>query len=207
MRYTSLLALSSPEGESNYFSELLRLTNDDGSLFFQVVDCFQICERCQKLERSKAIQCTHIKNNAHWLSSSSIRKLKALYKNNPEDAMREFGGMVVSDYAPAFAKEEVARWFSRPRWVQDYCPPYIFITADPNGGGPSHFSIVSGFYNGLDCVVSYSCVSTVLFFLSLSLSHFMAYANSAFITKSRIHMTTLSILTGCFLRLSVIMRT
>lgn len=107
MKNTSLLMLSSPEGDSNYYSTLMNLMDEDHNPpqpFFNVINCFQICKKCLKLERVKQINCTHVKSTAHWLSSRKIKKLKQLYKASPEDAIREFGGVVVSDYLPALPK-------------------------------------------------------------------------------------------------------
>jgi hypothetical protein len=173
---TSLLCLSSPEGESkssvfifqsnlpninsigNYYSGLLNLTKTDGSPFFQVIQCAQICDKCKKLERVKQINCNHVKSTAHWLSSKKIRELKQLYKASPEDAIREFGGVVVSDYKPALVKEEIDRCFKMPMVETTAVPQYVFTACDPNGGGPSHMSIASGYFakNG-DFVVSEVC--------------------------------------------------
>lgn len=157
MKATSLLCLSSPEGDSNYYSGLMNLKKDNGDSFFNVINCFQICAKCLKLERVKQINCTHIKSTAHWLSSKKIRELKQLYKASPEDAIREFGGIVVSDYKPALRKDEIERFFKMPP-VETISPPsYIFTACDPNGGGPSHMSIASGYFSKLgDLVVSTS---------------------------------------------------
>jgi hypothetical protein len=149
MKNTSLLCLSSPEGDSNYYSGLMNLKKDNGESFFNVINCFQICEKCLKLERVKQINCTHVKSTAHWLSSKKIRELKTLYKVNPEDAIREFGGIVVSDYKPALRREEVDRCFSADPYITTCAPPYIFTACDPNGGGPSHMSIASGYFTKL----------------------------------------------------------
>jgi hypothetical protein len=134
----------------------MQLKKTNGEDFFHTINCFQICKKCQKLERVEQIKCTHVKSTAHWLSSKKIKELKQLYKASPEDAIREFGGVVVSDYKPALRKEEVARCFAAER-VRTTCPPqYVFTSCDPNGGGPSHMSIVSGYFNKLhEFVVSY----------------------------------------------------
>lgn len=146
---TSLIALSSPAGDTNYFSELIKFkkkgTND---LFFNVIECMQICKRCQKLDRVKQIECTHVRSTAHWLSSRKQRELKELYRTNPEDAIREFGGMVMSDSLPALRKEDVARFFQRPKCLANAPPPFIFTTCDPSAGTPkSHLAICSAYYN------------------------------------------------------------
>ncbi len=148
MARTSLLCLSSPEGDSNYFSELMNLKKDNGESFFHVINCFQICKSCRKLDRVKQIKCTHVKSTAHWLSKKKIGELKQLYKASPEDAIREFGGIVVSDYKPALRKEEVEACFAAPRVQTDTAPSMIFTCADPSGAGPSHMAIASGYFNG-----------------------------------------------------------
>lgn len=147
MTKTSLICLSSPEGDSNYFSGLMNLKRDNGDSFFNVINCFQICARCMKLDRVKAIQCKHIKSTAHWLSSAKTRELKLLYKASPEDAMREFGGIVVSDGKPALPKVEIEKCFASERIMTETAPPFIFTAVDPSGGGPSHMSICSAYFS------------------------------------------------------------
>lgn len=100
-----------------------------------------------KLDRVKAIQCKHIKSTAHWLSSAKTRELKLLYKASPEDAMREFGGIVVSDGKPALSKAEIEKCFAASRVFTETAPPFIFTACDPNGGGPSHMSICSAYFS------------------------------------------------------------
>lgn len=146
MQNTALIALSSPEGGGNYFSTLLELTKPDGSPFFQVVDCFRICTACLKLERVKAIECKHIADTPHWLSGKKIAELKTLYKSNPEDALREFGGISVSNHKPALNKDDVNRMFAGPAFVCQHTPQLIFTTCDPNGGGPSQMSLASAYF-------------------------------------------------------------
>jgi hypothetical protein len=158
MKNTALLALSSPEGDSNYYSQLMTLEDPKtGRSFFKVVDCVMICKRCQQLPREKQIDCNHVPQTAHWLSSRKIETLKLLYKASPEVAMREFGGIVVSDYLPCFRKEEIAWAFTDPLVYTESIPAHVFICCDPNGGGPSHMAIASGYYNKMgDLVVSSS---------------------------------------------------
>ncbi len=148
MKNTCLLCLSSPEGDSNYYSALLNLKREGSNeSFFNVIECFQICKACQQLDRVTQIKCTHVKSTAHWLSSRKIQELKTLYKASPEDAIREFGGIVVSDYLPALPKEGIHKTFALPRYIPLAPPPYVFTTCDPSGGGPSMLSIASAYFN------------------------------------------------------------
>jgi hypothetical protein len=147
MKNTALLCLSSPADDSNYYSSLMGLKKANGDDFFNVVNCFQICEPCRKLPREKQIYCTHVKSTTPWLSQRKINDLKALYKNSPEDAIREFGGLVMSDHLPALRKEEVELAFSQDRVTTMSPPKYIFTSCDPTGGGPSQLALCSGYYN------------------------------------------------------------
>lgn len=147
MKNTSLLCLSSPEGDSNYYSALMNLKREGSDeSFFNVVQCQQICKKCMKLERVKAIRCKHIKSTAHWLSSRKINELKILYKASPEDAIREFGGIVISDYLPALRKEDIQTTFGLEKYETLAPPKYVFTCCDPTGAGPSLLSIASGYY-------------------------------------------------------------
>lgn len=153
LKNTALLCLSSPEGDESYYSGLLNLKRPSGESFFNVIECIRICERCRKLERAKAILCKHVPNKAPWLSGPKMDDLKLLYKTRPEDAMREFGGMVVSNHLPALPKEQIATMFSLPRTETLAPPPFIFTTCDPSGAGPSMLSFCSGYYDRLGNVV------------------------------------------------------
>ena len=102
-----------------------------------------------KLERVKSIRCTHVKSSAHWLSSRKIAELKQLYRADPETAIREFGGIVMSDYRPAFRKEEIQRCFKMEPFTTVHPPSFIFTSCDPSGGGPSQLAIVSGYFTKL----------------------------------------------------------
>ena len=145
------MCLSSPEGNENYFSKMLQLRDPiSGGPFFRVFEHIMICKDCQQLERVEAIRCDHVPQTAHWLSQKKTQRLKLLYKTNPALAMREFAGMVVSNFLPAFDAQDVKYLFDKqPRHQTQHTPKFIFISADPNGGGPSHMAISSAyFYNG-----------------------------------------------------------
>jgi len=145
---TALLALSSPEGNDNYFSRLVNKVDEDTGLgFFKVVDCVLVCEACRKLDRDEQIKCQHVKQQAHWLSKNKTNKMMQLYKDDPATALRELTGIIEDDHSPCFPKEMVARLFDAPPLSTNYIPKYIFVAVDPNGGGPSQLAIVSGYYN------------------------------------------------------------
>lgn len=156
MKNTALVCLSSPEGDDNYFSQLINLEDPTtGESFFFIKDCMMICEACRKLERNEAFKCKHVRQTAHWLSKKKTERLKLLYKSNPALAMREFGGVIISDFLPCFKKEEIAVMFDGEPHETKSVPQYIFICADPNGGGPSHMAVCSAYYTSGTLIVSF----------------------------------------------------
>ena len=147
MKNTALLALSSPEGSDNYYSQLMNMKDELGRPFFRNVDCFMICEPCRKLEREKQILCNHVKQTAHWLSARKAQRLKSLYKHDPSTAIREFGGISIDGFQPCFRKEDIKLLYDAPPIIQKYSPDYVYVAVDPNGGGPSQMAIVSLYFD------------------------------------------------------------
>jgi hypothetical protein len=147
MARTTLIALSSPGDTVNYYSQLLNATDENGDPWFKIVDAVMVCPECRKLPRDQQIQCEHIPHRSHWISNRRIARIKLLYKHAPATALREFAGMVVSDHMPCFNAAHVDRMFSAPRVVTESAPDFIYVAADPAGGGRSHMAVASGFFN------------------------------------------------------------
>lgn len=175
MKNTSLLALSSPEGNENYYSQLLNLKDRHGDPWFKIVNAVMVCAECQKGDRAKQLACNHVRHTAHWLSKRKFARLKDLYAHAEGTALREFGGMVVSDYIPCFNTSDIEMAFTANRVQTQTAPGVIYTAADPNGGGPrfcccflfivlyhvvltrlnSHMAIASGFFDkAMNFVVS-----------------------------------------------------
>lgn len=84
LRNTCLLALSSPEGDSNYYSELLNLRDDTtGESIFATVDCVLVCNDCKRLDRTEWLNCNHVPQTAFWLDARKTHRIKMLYRTNP----------------------------------------------------------------------------------------------------------------------------
>ena len=152
MKNTALLALSSPEGNDNYYSRLINLRDETtGEPFFRVKNCFMICEACRKLEKEEQIKCTHVKQTAHWLSSKKGARLRSLYSADPSTAIKEFGGIIDDSYNPCFAREDVELCFGlAPYNSRSSAPGLIVIACDPNGGGPSELALCSAYFAAED---------------------------------------------------------
>jgi hypothetical protein len=151
---TCFFALTTPEGGGNWFSRLFKLTESDGKTsFFRICQCQMICEECRKLEPLEQLNCTHVKDMPHWLSSKDGARLKLLYKADPVRAIKEFGGIIEDSFTPCFPKSLIAQMFSNPPLRTTTPPRAIIITVDP-GAGPSQMGICSGYMdNDLNFVV------------------------------------------------------
>ena len=140
--------MSSPEGNENYYSQLLNLKDNFGRPWFKIVNKQLVCPECQKGDQAKQLSCDHVKKDEHWLSNAKLDRLKALYASDTGTALQELGGMVVSSYTPCFAAEDIRRCFDHmPRLLTQSPPGIIYIGADPSGGGPSHLAICSGYFS------------------------------------------------------------
>jgi len=146
MKDTCYFALSSPQGNDNYFSTLLRL-KVDGKSFFRICQCAMICEDCRKLPMDEQIFCGHVTDQPHWLSSKKGARLKQLYKADPATAIKEFGGIVEDKFIPCFPKASLHSLFTQPTFQTTSAPEYIFTCVDPSGGGVSQLAICSGYYD------------------------------------------------------------
>lgn len=168
MKNTCYFALSSPQGNDNYYSKLLNL-KIDGKPFFRICQCAMICDECRKLEREKQIFCNHVKEQPHWLSSKKGNRLKKLYLADPATAIKEFGGVIEDKFVPCFPKHFLSDMFNGPTYKTESAPEYIFITVDPSGGGISQLAVCSGFYD-----------DDLNFVVSFYWSHYILYSYSFF---------------------------
>ena len=159
MKKTSLVMLSSPEGDENYYSQLLNLKNPKtGKNLFRVHNPRNICDKCLKLPPDRAILCTHIKQSAHWINQRKSQMLMLMYSTDPTRAMNEYQGVAISNFIPCFDKEEIAFMFDNELYNTRSIPELLFISVDPNGGGNSNMAIVTGYYTDqMDFVVNILC--------------------------------------------------
>lgn len=147
LKNTSLLALSSPTGSENYYSQLLNLRDQYGREWFKVISKNLVCKECQKGDRAKQLACDHVPKTESWLSNDRLDRLKVLYEHAEGTALQELAGMVVNEYQPAFNTKDIERCFNGPRVLTKSPPGIIFITADPSGGGPSHLALASAYFD------------------------------------------------------------
>ena len=121
----------------------------------------RVCDDCSLLPYEDMIKCDHIEDTAHWKNPHKLKRLKVLFEGDEARGLRELAGIAASDFTPCFAKEDIDTLYENPRRVTLDSPDAIYVTVDPNGGGASKMAISSGYYSGLDLVVSnrffYAC--------------------------------------------------
>lgn len=146
---SSAIFLSSPDGETNHFSRWMQIKGSDGKPQMKVIYAVLICDACRSKDLEEAIQCTHVKHNAHWINERKANRVKAYYEGDAAMIAQELGGMVVSTILRAFYGPHVDRVFSNDRVMNIGTPSFIAIAADNQGGGSSHLALTSGYFDSL----------------------------------------------------------
>lgn len=154
LKRTSLLCISTPMDDFNFYSKLLDRKDEEGIPLFNTIRAGRVCDDCLLLPNEEQIMCDHLQQTAHWKSVASHKKVRLLYDGDEARAARELKGVVASSYTPCFAKRLISACFALPRVVTEETPRVLYITADPNGGGPSMLSMASGYLDGTTLVVS-----------------------------------------------------
>ena len=140
---TSLLMISTPESDTNYYSQLCNMVDARGKPLFHIIKVGMVCDWCQSNVADPST-CKHRETERpSWKSFESAQLVRAMYGTRKNLLMRESMGMVVSDTECAFKSSWVFDMFKRMRVPLPENPPYIFIACDPNGGGSSDMAIMS----------------------------------------------------------------
>lgn len=150
---TSLLAISTPHDEFNYYSKLVEQKDEHGRPFFKTIRAGRICDECGLLPYEQMIKCDHVPDGAHWKSSYKLKRLKTLFEGDEARGLRELGGIIASDFTSCFQKGDIEALFLQPTRSTSTMPRHIYIAVDPNGGGMSKMGIVAGYKDGNETVV------------------------------------------------------
>jgi hypothetical protein len=154
MKTASMIAISTPLEETNYYSKLLRAPDPDypGRTFFNTIEITLICEDCRKLEKAEdKLSCNHMTEymTPSWKSTTANTRFKELYKYMEQQAraLRENMGLQISDNKPVFSPQDIDSCFDAEPLRCKSTPSHIFICVDPSGGSASisDYSVVSGY--------------------------------------------------------------
>jgi hypothetical protein len=139
-----LIALSTHNGEENYYSRLFNDQDPAMDRLFIRLRVELVCATCKRLDRNPT-QCTHVAHlNPAWLLASNEDRVKKLMGGDAETYAREVLGAFWSDSNSVFKK----RWLD----ALEQSPPYsidsgdvamIVTMIDPAGGGSSMTAMVT----------------------------------------------------------------
>jgi len=102
MGQTSLLAISTPDDETNYYSQLFEVKTKTGELMFHTMSVGLSCDICV-LQNNP--HCDHkVRNFPSWHSQAGQEKAEAILSSRPEQANRELFGVITSSREYLFKK-------------------------------------------------------------------------------------------------------
>jgi hypothetical protein len=140
---TALIMISTPEGEGNYYSQMLDMKDHLARPLFNTVKIGMVCAWCQSNNPTPS-SCTHRETERpQWKSVTAARTVRAMYGSRTNLHQRESMGMVVTDGECAFPSAWIHRLLKGNRTPPPPTPEYIFVACDPNGGGSSDMAIMS----------------------------------------------------------------
>lgn len=172
---TSLLAISTPLDEFNYYSKLVEQKDENGDPFFFTMKAGQpplrgvrvyftyhpcgvfagrVCDDCGLLPYEEMIKCDHVPDGAHWKNPHKLKRLKVLFEGDEARGLRELGGIAATEFTACFQKRDIDTLWENPPRTTRSAPDFLYITVDPNGGGASKMGMASGYFDGVDLVVS-----------------------------------------------------
>jgi hypothetical protein len=142
---TSLVAISTPLEENNFFSQLLAAKKPNGSSLFKNLQIQLICNKCRS---EKKLDCPHNANNLpRWKSAARNDLVKELMSGNRDMWLREQAGVITTKDTSAFDRPSVEKAFAdENRWgLMRFVPDdnTLFVSIDPAGGGFSQTAITA----------------------------------------------------------------
>jgi hypothetical protein len=139
-----LIALSTHNGEENYYSRLFNDTDPVMDRLFIRLRVELVCATCKRLGRNPS-QCTHVAHlNPAWLLASNEDRVKKLMGGDKETYAREVLGAFWADNNTVFKKKWLDCLDARvPFSVDGHNVAMIVTMIDPAGGGSSMTAFVT----------------------------------------------------------------
>jgi hypothetical protein len=132
---TSLIAISTPLEQNNFFSQLLMSKKPNGAPLFKTIQIELICAACKEL---KVLDCPHMASKLpSWKSIARGELVKTLMENNKDMWLREQAGVITTRDTAAFDRISVDFAFAN-RFPFNLLVPQddrMYVSIDPSGGG------------------------------------------------------------------------
>ena len=143
MQTTSLIAISTPQDSTNFYSELFDMKGADQKPLFNTIQVSLVCPKCAAGEHPEA--CSH---RTHllppWKSKAKLAMVREIYGDQTDLLQRESLGSITQDSSSVFPEADITRTFNRAKSdIPTLNPKQIFISCDPTGGGASRMCLVS----------------------------------------------------------------
>jgi len=140
---TSLIAISTPLEENNFFSQLLLAKKPNGSSLFKNLQIQLICSACRE---EKKTDCPHLMGNMpSWKSAARSDLVRQLMEGNKDMWLREQAGVITTRDTSAFDRASVEACFAN-RFDLNHlvCQDNrIYLSIDPSGGGFSQTACIA----------------------------------------------------------------
>jgi hypothetical protein len=131
VKQTALLAISTPDDEFNFYSELFTLKRPDGKDMFYIIKIGLACDDCIEAGLSP---CNHLLSKLpHWKTHERQALIDSILSSNPDLADRETRGIVKSSRRDCYEKDWVRLFGERAPYVFEYRPNVLFMAIDPSG--------------------------------------------------------------------------
>jgi len=150
----TIIMISSPVDELNYFSRLLKLKSPDGNDLFIKFIFELVCTKCKKSDQPQ--NCRHkIHCLPRWKSKKKMNVIQLILEDQQTSFLREQMGLITStkgkvfnDFIPILStKEEIT--LSSTQY-----PSFVLTVCDPNAEDSetsSEMAIISVCYNYASC--------------------------------------------------------
>ena len=134
---TSLLAISTPLEENNFFSQLLLAKKPNGAPLFKNITIELVCAACRE---AKSLDCPHMAAKLpSWKSAARGELVKTLMENNKDMWLREQAGVITTRDTAAFDRASVDTCFAAANRfpILKLVPQddRLYVSIDPSGGG------------------------------------------------------------------------
>ena len=140
---TSLIAISTPMEENNFFSQLLMAKKPNGAQLFKNITIELVCAACRE---QKNMDCPHMKNKLpEWKSEARGELVKTLMAGNRDMWLREQGGVITTKDTAAFDRASIDKCFANRFHFMSLVPQddRLYVAIDPSGGGYSQTAAIA----------------------------------------------------------------
>lgn len=169
VRQTVLIGISTLVNSWNFFSRLMTLKYKDGSTVFNVVAMRMVCDRCISLGDEE--NCEH---NLHllppWKSVEKHEMARLIYGDDIQALKRESLGLVDGNAGGLFNAMAIKDLLDAERYDLSKMankPRFVFVSCDPNGGGPNHMAMVAMIYDELGKLVVRWCGGVCICYMAV----------------------------------------